>query len=193
MVKQFCTLIFKLKGWTLDRNMPEGVDRCVLLGVPHTSNWDGIYTIASTHLLGVPMRFTVKDELMKFPFGWFVRSGGGIGINRRPKKEGEQRKSMTQAMIDLFAENEKLAIVVTPEGTRSKRTEWKTGFYHVARGAGVPIGLSYVDFKNKKSGVGKVIDPSDKTLDEVMRIITDFYRDANPKYPEKFSLDLRYI
>ncbi len=98
---------------------------------------------------------------------------------------------MTESMIELFDFNEELVVMVTPEGTRSLVTKWKTGFYHVAVGAKVPIGLGYLDYKNKIAGVGKVVVPSGH-MEKDMREIMAFYKDIQGKYPEKFSIDLDY-
>ncbi len=81
--------------------------------------------------------------------------------------------------------------MVTPEGTRKKVTKWKTGFYHVAVGAKVPIALGYLDYKNKIAGVGKIVYPTGD-IQKDMQEITDFYRPIAPKHPELFSVDLDY-
>jgi hypothetical protein len=98
---------------------------------------------------------------------------------------------MTEAMIELFTQNNDLAVMVTPEGTRSLRTKWKTGFYHVAVGAKVPIGLGYLDYKNKVAGVGKIVIPSGD-MQKDMREIMAFYKNIEGKHPEKFSIDKDY-
>ena len=116
---------------------------------------------------------------------------GGIGIDRSPRKPGEERLSMTEAMADLFKKHQRLAVMVTPEGSRSLRTEWKTGFYYVAKMADVPIALGYLDYAKKEAGVGMMVHPSDD-MESDLRKIMAFYRDIGPKYPEKFSVDLRY-
>ena len=108
-----------------------------------------------------------------------------------PKKPGDPRPSMTEAMVQLFKDHKELAVMVTPEGTRSLRTKWKTGFYHVAADAKVPIGLGYLDYANKVAGVGYMLHPSgDKDKD--MREIMAFYKNIKGKHPEKFSIDLDY-
>jgi 1-acyl-sn-glycerol-3-phosphate acyltransferase len=69
MFKQFVTLLFKLKGWKVDNRVPNDLKRCVLIAAPHTSNWDFVYTIAAFNIMKLPIRFTIKKEWMKFPFG----------------------------------------------------------------------------------------------------------------------------
>src|SRR5690606_18805419 len=95
-------------------------------------------------------------------------------------------------MIGLFETHPgELALVVTPEGTRSLSKKWKSGFYHVALGANVPILLGYLDYDKREAGIGKVIHPSGD-FEADMREIADFYRNISPKYPAKFSLDERF-
>lgn len=117
---------------------------------------------------------------------------GGIGINRNPKQPGDARPSMVQVMTELFTVHPKLVMLVTPEGTRSKQLQWKTGFYHIALNAGVPIALAYMDYAKQKTGVGKIIYPSGD-MQQDMREIMQFYANISPKFPEQFSLDQRYL
>lgn len=191
MKKVFARLMFALSGWNMDDNVPTEVSRCVIIAAPHTSNWDLYYARLAFFLMDIPLRFTIKKEWLRFPFGPLTRALGGIGIDRSPKIPGQERKSMTEAMADLFTKHQRLAMMVTPEGTRGKRTEWKTGFYYVALTAGVPIALGYLDYKRRHAGVGPIIHPSGD-IDRDMRIIMGFYRDIAPKHPERFALDERY-
>nr|WP_218955967.1 1-acyl-sn-glycerol-3-phosphate acyltransferase [Acinetobacter sp. YH12027] len=180
-----------LLGWQIDNHWDLNIDQCVMIAAPHTSNWDALYARLALKALGVNVRITIKDSYMKFPFGPFVRAMGGIGINRRPKQDGEARQSMVELMADLFKHHPKLVMLVTPEGTRAKQEKWKTGFYHVAMQAGVPIALAYMDYAQKKTGVGKIVYPTgdyEKDMAEIM----DFYAQIHAKFPEKFSVDTRY-
>lgn len=184
-------LIFSIFGWKLDDHLKADFRRCVMIASPHTSNWDFIFARAAFSLLRIPVRFTVKKEWMRFPFKSTMGALGAIAIDRSPKKPGDPRPSMTEAMIELFSKNKELVVLVTPEGTRSLVTKWKTGFYHVAVGAGVPVALGYLDYKNKIAGVGKIVYPSGdmhKDLKEIM----DFYKNIPARYPEKFSVDQDY-
>jgi 1-acyl-sn-glycerol-3-phosphate acyltransferase len=181
----------KMMGWEIDNHWPLDLDQCVMIAAPHTSNWDALYARLALKALGVNVRLTIKDSYMKFPFGPFVRALGGIGIDRTPKAEGEPRPSMVQVMTDLFKDHPKLVMLVTPEATRAKQEQWKTGFYHVATGVGVPIALAYMDYAKKKTGVGKIVYPTgdyEKDMAEIM----DFYSQINAKFPENFSVDKRY-
>lgn len=179
-------------GWQLDNHWPAGLDQCVMIAAPHTSNWDALYARLALKALGVNVRLTIKDSYMKFPFGPFVRAMGGIGIDRRPKQAGEPRLSMVEVMTNLFKEHEKLVMLVTPEATRARQEQWKTGFYHVAMNAGVPIALAYMDYKNKKTGVGKVVYPTGNYEQDMAEIMA-FYATIHAKFPENFSVDQRYM
>ena len=181
----------KMLGWEIDNHWPLDLEQCVMIAAPHTSNWDALYARLALKALGVNVRLTIKDSYMKLPFGPFVRAMGGIGINRAPKKTGEPYLSMVQVMTDLFKTHPKLVMIVTPEATRAKQEQWKTGFYHVALAAGVPIALAYMDYVQKKTGVGKIIYPAGN-YEQDMAEIMGFYAKINAKFPEKFSIDMRY-
>ena len=180
-----------LMGWEVDNHCPLELDQYVMIAAPHTSNWDALYARLGLKALGVNVRLTIKDSYMKLPFGPFVRAMGGIGIDRRPKASGEARPSMVQLMTDLFKTHPKLVMLVTPEATRARQEQWKTGFYHVALNAGVPIALAYMDYEKKKTGVGKIVYPTgdfEKDMAEIMA----FYAQVQAKFPESFSVDTRY-
>lgn len=191
MGKFISRLVFWIFGWTFKDSVGGGYNRCVMIAAPHTSNWDLVFARAAFYLLNIPVRYTVKKEWMRFPFNLIFGPLGAIAIDRSPKKEGDERKSMTEAMIDLFKQNKELVVMVTPEGTRSLRTKWKTGFYHTAVGAGVPIALGYLDYKNREAGVGKIIYPSGD-MKKDMKEIMDFYKNIPAKFPGKFSVDVEF-
>lgn len=192
MYEKLAEQSLKMMGWTLDNHWPQDLKQCVMIAAPHTSNWDALYARLALKALGVNVRLTIKDSYMKFPFGPFVRALGGIGIDRRPKQAGQQRPSMVEVMSDLFKEHDDLVMLVTPEATRAKQEQWKTGFYHVAVTAGVPIALAYMDYAHKKTGVGKVVYPSGN-MDKDMAEIMAFYANIKAKFPKQFSVDQRYL
>ncbi|QIC64741.1 1-acyl-sn-glycerol-3-phosphate acyltransferase [Acinetobacter schindleri] len=191
MFENLAEKALKLMGWETDNHWPENLSQCVMIAAPHTSNWDALYARLALKALGVNVRLTIKDSYMKFPLGPFVRAMGGIGIDRRPKQAGEPRLSMVQVMTDLFKHHPELVMLVTPEGTRARQEQWKTGFYYVAVNAGVPIALAYMDYEYKKAGVGKIIHPTGN-FEEDMAEIMDFYAGIQAKFPEEFSVDQRY-
>lgn len=190
ILKYIFYLLYKLKGWKKDNNVPVESEKCVMVAAPHTSNWDIIFTAAAFHELKIPLKFTIKKEWFRFPFNYLFEPLGGIPIDRSPKKAGDKRLSMVEAMADIFKTRTSIAVTVTPEGTRARRTQWKTGFWHTAKLAGVPICLGYLDYEKKIAGVGPVIWPNN--LEEDMRTIMAFYKTIPPAHPELFALDERY-
>lgn len=184
-------LIFNFKGWTLKTDSIKGIQQSITIAAPHTSNWDIVMAKAAFDKMGLRLKFTLKKEWFKFPFKLIMRNLGGIPVDRSPKKAGEPRPSMVEAMANLFKQHQELHVMVTPEGTRALRTEWKTGFWHAAKMANVPILCGYLDYSKKIAGVGKIIYPSDFEKD--MRAIMEFYKEIKGKFPKKFSLDKRYI
>jgi 1-acyl-sn-glycerol-3-phosphate acyltransferase len=179
-----------LMGWKMNLHglNPKDFRRVVMLAIPHTSNWDLPIARAAFFLMDVHVRFTVKKEWMRFPYSLIAGPLGGIAIDRSPKVAGQERKSMTEAMVDLFEQNpDELAIMITPEGTRSLNDKWKTGFYHVAKAANVPICLGYVDYGKKLTGITHPFMPSEYEQD--MKKMMDFYQTIEAKFPEKFAID----
>lgn len=183
MLRLIFRILFVLKGYKFDYNFPKEAKRCVLICAPHTSNWDFVLAIAVFSKLKIPYRFTIKDDWTKFPFGLLINPLGAIGINRKPKADGEKRESMVEAMARLFKENEELALLVTPEGTRKKVDELKSGFYYVAQQAKVPMTLGYIDYKNKIAGIKKVIS-YEQSFDEVKKEMYDFFSKIEGKNNE---------
>ena len=183
--------ILRLWGWKVKAVQEELPKRCVVVAAPHTSNFDFLIARSAFEILEMPVRFTIKKEWMGFPLGWLLRALGAIAIDRSVKA-GEKKGSSVEAMAALFDANEKLAILITPEGSRSLRTEWRTGFYHVARLAGVPLVLGYLDYEKKEAGIGKILFPGDD-FESDMTSIMEFYSGIRAKFPEKFSPDIRYL
>ena len=176
----------------MDMNLPpESAGQAVMLAAPHTTNWDFVYAMAAFRLMGLPVRFAAKSELRRIPFiGWLVGSMGAVWIDRSANAQGN-RPSYVDAMANLFKEHPKLIVLLAPEGTRSRVTKWKTGFFYIAEKAGVPILTGYLDYEKKAAGVGPAIHPDDG-LDVVMQKVTDYYRNVKGKFPKNFAPDERY-
>ena len=183
--------LLKISGWKVNLSTPKQFNNCVMIAAPHTSNWDLYYCILSMKVLKVPMKFTIKKQWFRFPFNMIIKPLGGIPIDTKKTKKNI-KGGKVELMTKLFNENSDLVLMVTPEGTRSYNENWKTGFYHLASSAKVPICLGYLDYKNKIAGIGKTIFPSGD-IKKDMKEIMNFYLSKRAKYPEKFSLDVRYI
>ncbi len=181
MLRSIFRWVFRKNGWTVKNPYLEECQHCVMVGAPHTSNWDFVYTIIAFEIMQIPLRFTIKKEWMKFPLSLFVKPLGAVAIDRSPKIPGEKKQSMVDAMAQLLIDTPVMAMVVTPEGTRKPVKKLKTGFYHVALLAKTPIALGYLDYKNKVAGVGKIIYPSGNMTSDIQEIV-DFYKTIPAKF-----------
>ena len=183
-------LFFKLSGWKVTHYLPKDIVKCVIIGAPHTSNWDFIYAMGALKIMGINVRFTIKKEWLKFPFKTLMIKAGAIPIDRTKNADGS-RKGTVDAMVDLFNERKELLLVITPEGTRSKNDKWKTGFYYVALKAKVPISLGFMNYGTKTCGIDLLIYPTgDYNAD--MKLMMDFYKTKTPKTPANFALDTSF-
>ncbi len=192
MVIHFLRFFFRLAGWKMNPAIPpEAYKKCVMIAAPHTALSDATLTLGAFGEMGIPLRYAIKKEFNFFPVGAFLASAGALWIDRSGNSKDRGKKSYVEQMTDLFADRESLVMLIAAEGTRTLRTEWKTGFYYVASNAGVPITLGYLNYKTKEAGVGPAIYPSGD-MEADMRKIMDFYRNIPGKYPEKFALDERY-
>ena len=193
MFKKLAGLLLKMHGWKVDETIPPEAQYCVMIAAPHTSNWDGYFMRLAFFVLDIPLRFTIKDTWTKFPMGLFIRPLGGLGINRSGSAQERGAKSYVDQMKDFFRKHKRIAVVVTPEGSRSRNDKWKTGFYYTAIGAGVPIAFGYLDYEKKVAGVGNVLIHPTGNKEQDLKIMMNFYKDIAPLYPEKFAVDKRYI
>jgi 1-acyl-sn-glycerol-3-phosphate acyltransferase len=170
-----CRLFLKLMGWRIVDNTGD-ITKCVIIGV-HTSNWDGIIGIPALFALNKPFRWMGKDSLFKGWKGYFVTKLGGIPIDR------QNHSNVVDQCIHLLGENVHFNLVIAPEGTRRRVDHWRSGFYHIATGAEVPIVLGYFDYARKECGFGKVFQPSGDMQADIA-IIRQYYVDITPKNPE---------
>jgi 1-acyl-sn-glycerol-3-phosphate acyltransferase len=174
-------LYFAIIGWKTYNGIPAHVKKYVMIGAPHTSNWDFPITMAALLLMRVKVNYLAKKELFKFHLGIIMRYFGGISVDR------SKNTRMVDSMTNEFKLHDSLILLVPPEGTRGYVKEWKSGFYYVALGAGVPIGLGYLDYARKEAGIAKLFYPSgDFTKD--LEEIKSFYRGIAARHPEKSSV-----
>ena len=152
----------------------------VLVAAPHTSNWDFPFAISTFWKLGVPLHWIGKHTLFEGPFGPFFRAMGGIPVDRRSSQ------NMVQEIARRFAEAERLVVAVPVEGTRQRQEHWKSGFYHIARAADVPVVLGALDFEKKEATLGPAIFLTGDMKADMDRIRA-FYADKIGKNPEWFG------
>jgi 1-acyl-sn-glycerol-3-phosphate acyltransferase len=175
--------LFRLNGWKMDVNLPPGYEKCVVIAAPHTSNWDFLYSMAVFFKLNIPIRFLAKKELFRWPLKGMLKSMGGMEVQRSSKN-----KKLVDEMISLFQQHDKLMLMIPAEGTRGRVKRWKTGFYHVALGANVPVLLGYLDYGTKTAGFGPLLHMTGNPQTDAENI-KDFYKNIQAKYPEKFNLE----
>jgi 1-acyl-sn-glycerol-3-phosphate acyltransferase len=177
ILQQLAHWILRLIGWRTHVLNPRA-SRYVLIGAPHTSNWDFGLMLLLMAAERLPIRFMGKDSLFRGPLGPLMRSLGGIPVNRR------ERTNLVDQIVAKFDEYDDLIIGLAPEGTRKKTTHWKSGFYYIALKAKVPIAMAYLDYGNKIIGVGPSFIPSGD-IHADFEIIRDFYTGIVGKNPSK--------
>lgn len=167
----------RLVGWTLVDEVPQRPPKFVLIGAPHTTNWDFPFAILMFIGLGMKRNWVGKHTLFRPPLGWLMRALGGVPLDR------SKRHNFVDQVVAAFDEADEMVIALAPEGTRSYTPQWKTGFYYIAVGANVPILLAFIDYPTKRIGLGSMFHPSGD-LDADMRLIREFYADKRGKKPE---------
>lgn len=177
LISWLARFIFWVVGWKVTGKIPN-VPKMLLIGVPHTSNWDGAIFYVFSLAIRAHIKFIGKHTLFKPPFGPLMRFAGGIPVNR-----GTTINAVDQ-IVSAFDQSDRLAVIVAPEGTRSLTQYWKTGFYYIALKAKVPIVLGYVDFPRKEVGLGPHFMPTGN-ITEDFKIIQAFYADKVGHHPEK--------
>jgi len=177
VIRWLALIIFRFTGWKTGGKRPL-ICRYVIIAAPHTSNWDFFYTLCLAFILEIKPFIMMKADWFHWPMGPFLSWLGAIPVDRSKSTHVVGRS------IQAFHENPRMVLVVPPAGTRRKVMYWKTGFYHIARGANVPIVLGYLDYRRKVGGIGPVVYPTGN-LEADMEIIRDFYADIVGKYPGK--------
>ncbi len=179
VLKFLFSLWFKLAGWKLCKTAPEGAG--VAIAAPHTSNWDFIYALGAAILQDVKIYFSIKDSMCKVPvLGRWLMYLGAIPIDRSPNGIGQVEQ------IKSFIKSQKLNRVFflfTPEGTRGAVPKWKTGFYHVAQGCGLPIFLAKVDYLSKEAGVFHTFQLTDNKENDI-KAMQASYESIQGKFPK---------
>lgn len=147
-------LMMWLVGWRVEGKLPD-LPKFILIGAPHTSNWDFVLFLGVIFTLKANVRFMGKAEVFRFPFGWFFRYCGGVPVDR------SKSTGLVDQMVKASKEAEHFILTIAPEGTRHQVAEWKRGFYHIAKNAGIPIVMAIVDGKHKEVRVGQIFQPTE--------------------------------
>lgn len=153
----FFTLVMRLLGWRVEGHLPD-LPRFVFVGAPHTSNLDFFVTALVMARMGIGVHFVMKHTPFVGPVGWFLRWFGGIPLDR------DRSRDFVAQMVDEFDSREQFLLAIMPEGTRGSGSDsaakgWRSGFYHIARGADVPLVMCIFDYSNRRMVVGPTVTP----------------------------------
>lgn len=181
LLRGLSTVFLKLTGWKVEGSLPPGTSKCVLICAPHTSNWDLPYGLMVCLVLRLNAYWMGKEEIFKPPFAGVMRWLGGVPVDRA------KSTNLVAASVEAMKAAEgPLALLVPPEGTRSKTRYWKTGFYWIAAGAEVPILMAYLDYERKVGGLGPMFKPTGD-IEADMETIKAFYAPIRGKNAEQFE------
>lgn len=177
-VRGFCRALLHTAGWRIQGTLPN-LSKFVIIGGPHTSNWDFPLTIGIIFGLGIDVSWMGKHTFVDGPFGRILRAMGGVAVDRRASS------GVVGQMVAEFEQRQHFILALSPEGTRSKVKRWKTGFYHMANGAGVPIVPIAVDYPDKLVVIMQPFMPSGDLEVELPKI-QQMYAGFRGKKPDKF-------
>jgi len=169
----------RIGGWTPVGTVPD-VPKAVFIAAPHTSNWDGFWALVYKVAVDLDVHFFGKHSLFWFPLSTLLRSLGGIPLDRR------RAGSAVQLAVDMFEAEDQFFFGLAPEGTRSLRDGWKSGFYRIASEASVPVFLGVLDYENKRVGIGGRLDLTGD-VDADLATCARFYSNIRGRWPEKTS------
>lgn len=169
-------IFLRMMGWEIHGSMPD-LKKYIIVVAPHTSNWDFMIGVFTRKILGFNSRFVAKKELFIFPFGMFFKWMGGYPVDRK------KHSNFVDMVVQIFKEEDEFIVAMTPEGTRSYNPNWKSGFYHIAKQAKVPIVTSAIDYSKKCIVFSEPFYPelsAEETIVELKKYFSQFVG-KNPK------------
>lgn len=169
----------RLTGWKVEGRLPPET-KLIVIGAPHTTNWDFVYMLGTMASFGTKASFMGKDSLFKGIFGPIMRGLGGISIRRGV------RESVVEQMAAAFAAASSLVLVIAPAGTRRYSDHWKSGFYHISQAARVPIVPARIDYQDKIITLGPPLTASTDVKAD-MDVLRRFYAASKGKFPDQAS------
>ena len=168
-------LLFRLLGWKIIGEPPRHLKKYIIVVAPHTSNWDFFLGLATRSIQRFPANFLGKKELFRSPYGWIFRKLGGYSVDRKSSTH------LVDQIVAIAKREEQFIIAIAPEGTRKAVDKWKTGFYHIAQGAEIPMVLVAVDYPDRRLYWSAPINPSGD-LEKDAVIIDRFFEGKRGKY-----------
>lgn len=173
-------LLLGLFGWRAVGKVPKDIRKYIIIAAPHTSYWDFPMFLLVVFALRLNLNVFIKHTLFIGPIGWFLSYCGGVPIDRRAAG------ARVRQTVQEFENNDDMVLLITPEGTRSAQTNWKTGFYHIASEANVPVAVAFVDTAARRSGIDHFITPSGD-IDKQMAEIKAFYDTKRGVKPQNYA------
>ncbi len=164
LVNRVLLLLYRWKGWKIEGHLPGHLKKYVIAGAPHTSNWDFVAFVGATRTEQIQPNFIGKHTLFRGVMRNFMLDMGGIPIDRA------RRGKMVEQLKAEFERRREIALVIAAEGTRTSDGQWKSGFYNIARAAGVPIVPAYVDNDARIIGFGPPISPTGNYGADLLKI-----------------------
>lgn len=175
-------ILVHIMGWKITGSVDPGIKKSVIIVAPHTSLWDFVLGRMAFWILHQKVKFIINGKYFFWPLGPILKALGGVPIKY------DKTTGFLLQINQMYQQNDSFNLVITPEGTRALTTKWKKGFYQIAMNAKVPIYMAYIDYKNKRGGIGPRLDPSGN-YDSDFVLIKEFYKNFHAKHPEKYNLN----
>lgn len=176
-IKTLAQWFIALVGWKAEGDLHLLPKKFVAIMAPHTSNWDLLFALGTMSALGIKFNWFGKKEAFSWPIGGLFKLLGGIPIER------STHLNMVEQTAALIRSRERVIIGIAPEGTRSNSKYWKSGFYHIAHQAAVPIAFGFLDYRRKAGGIGPLMETTGN-IEEDLQVIRDYYKNITAKHPE---------
>lgn len=186
-MKKLWIAIVRLFGWKFDlpsADVQQRLHHCVLIEAPHTSIYDFLLGGACVWRLGLNARFFIKKEFFVFPIRRLLYACGALPVDR-----GNRANHMVESAVRALNEQPDISFIITPEGTRKRVRRFKRGFYEIATQAGVPIAVTYINYKTRHMGIGPVFMPTGNYEADMVQVL-DFYTDVTPRNADGWDIEL---
>jgi len=178
-MKFICSFIlFKILGWKIEGSFPTNLKKYLIIVVPHTHWNDFPIAILIKYATGLKSNFIGKSTLFKPPFGFIFRALGGKPVDKT------KSTNFVDSIVNVYNEHDEFIISLSPEGTRKKVDEWKTGFYYIAKGAVVPIVCGALDYEHKTMKIRKEVFHLSDDMDADIKELRSFFEGIKGKVPE---------
>lgn len=175
-------ILVRMMGWEISGSVNVGIKKTVIIVAPHTSLWDFVIGRMAFWVMNQGVKFMINGKYFFWPLGWLLHSLGGVPVKY------DKTTGLLLQINQMYQQNEWFNLVITPEGTRAYTRNWKKGFYQIATTAKVPIYMAYIDYKNKRGGIGPKLEPSGDYQKD-FAVVESFYRNFHAKHPEKYNLN----